>query len=407
MPNPTNSPDPRAVLADPAFRTGVLAWASGLRTPEGYRLWSGSPPHVLSTSFAVFLRELLLDLPEPDSPEARALCANLLAWRDPASGLFDLNLSREQLGPRHDGDYLAEQQTHFALQALRLLGCLEPAPPRLMERWGTRESLRRALDGLDWRDPWRESNRVMFALYLLEHEWTRTGDATLRQRIADGLDWLRERQDARTGCWGLRPAGRIYPAVYGAYHYLFFFLFWEGSFPRAERLLTLVRGLQTTEGFFAHSRGGGACEDYDCVDVLVKLGDARDQARLVRTARAVLEARNPDGGFPWARPASPACSFVLGNFISQAGLVENLRLLAQRTRDVARRGRRWRYSGLASLDCPATASDLWSTWFRLLILAEIDECQLHSGAQWGFRAFPSLGWHLSKSEAHDTRKDTT
>ncbi len=399
MLKPTPSPDLKAELAQPSFRLGVLEWAASLRTPAGYRLWSGSPPHLLATCFAVFLRELLLDLPNPDSAEARELGGILLDSRDAESGLFTRNLTSESLGPRHNRHYLAEQQTHFALQALRLLGRLEPAPPRLLERWRTRALLHAAFDALDWRDPWRESNRVMFALYLLEHEWARTQDPTFQERIHDGLDWLRQHQDARTGCWGTDPTQRCYPAVYGAYHYLFFFLHWEGAFPQADRLLDVTRRLQTTEGFFAHNRGGGACEDYDCVDVLVKLGDASDEERLVRCARAVLAARNPDGGFPWAKPAAAALPFLLGNYQGGASLRENARLFIQRLRDVARRERHWRYSGLESLDCPATASDLWSTWFRLLILAEIDDRILHSGTRWGFRSFPSLGWHTTLVES--------
>jgi hypothetical protein len=384
----------RAALGDPSLRLGTLAWAEELRTPAGYRLWSGSPPHLLATCFAVFLRELLIDLPEPSSPEAATLADILLAERHGTDGLFQRNLSSGNLGPRHDHAYVAEQQTHFALQALRLLGRLEPAPAALLERWSSRQGIHDAFSALDWRDPWRESNRVMFALYLLEHELARTGDAVFRERIADGLDWLRAHQDPATGCWGRDPARRLYPAVYGAYHYLFFFLRWEEAMPGAARLLDVTRRLQTTEGFFAHTRGGGACEDYDCVDVLVKLGDEQDREPLLRAAAAVLAARNADGGFPWARPAAGALPFVVGNWMEGLSARENLRLLAQRLRDVSRRGRHWRYSGLAELDCPATASDLWSTWFRLLILAEIDDRWLRSGAPWGFRSFPSLGWHI-------------
>ena len=55
----------------------------------------------------------------------------MLTQRDGPDGLFQRNLSAGSLGPRHDHAYVAEQQTHFALQALRLLGRLEPAPPVL------------------------------------------------------------------------------------------------------------------------------------------------------------------------------------------------------------------------------------------------------------------------------------
>ena len=384
-------------LVDPALRRDTLAWLEGLRTPSGYRLWSGAPPHLLATCFAVFLRELHLDLPAPGSDEATQLAEILLRERDPASGRFDRNLECEELGPHHDRAYLSEQQTHFALQALRLLGRLEPVPGDLLEPWRQAGGLERHLAALDWNLPWRESNRVMFALYFLEQEAARTGEALWRTRLAEGLDWLRAAQRP-SGLWGRHAERRVYDAVYGAYHYLFFFLHWENTFPRAGELLAATRRLQTTEGFFAHARGGGACEDYDCVDILVKLGDDGDRPALLRCAGAVLDAHNPDGGFPWARPRQSALPFLLGNVMPGLSATENAHLFIRRLRDVVRRRRRWRYSGLSSLECPATASDVWSTWFRTLILAEIDDRHLHSGAAWGFRDFPALGWHIPAKE---------
>jgi hypothetical protein len=380
-------------LADPSFRAGSLAWLASLRTEAGYRLWSGSPPHLLATCFGVFLRELHRDLPATADEDASQLAEILLRERDPATGLFDRNLNREHLGPRHDRTYLAEQQTHFALQALRLLGRLEAVPPTLLEPWRAPGGLEGHFAALDWRDPWRESNRVMFALYFLEHELARGATGPWRERLVDGLAWLRRAQRP-SGLWGEAAERRIYGAVYGAYHFLFFFLHWDGAFPRAKELLEVTRGLQTREGFFAHTRGGGACEDYDCVDILVKLGDDRDMPALMRTAQAVLSSRNADGGFPWSKPLHGGATFVLGNVMPALTASENARLFLQRLRDVSRHGRRWRYSGLSSLDCPAIESDVWSTWFRTLILAEIDSIHLHSGLSWGFRSFPSLGWHV-------------
>ena len=291
----------RSQLSNPRFRRDSLAWLQSLSDGQGaYRLWSGSPPHVLATAFAVFLRELHGDLPPSHSVEARQIRQRLLSWRDTSTGLFDGNLAQENLGARHDREYISLQQSHFALQALRLLG--EPISlASMLKRWNTADKIRSYFAALDWRDPWRESNKVMFVLYFLEHEYTLFGEERWLELYHSGLDWLRENQDPETGLWGHRTRCRIYNAIYGAYHFLFFFLAMGQPMPQAERLLAWTRKLQTTQGFFAHSRGGGACEDYDCVDLLIKLGDTSDTKALLKCAGAVLADRNEDGGFCWAR----------------------------------------------------------------------------------------------------------
>ena len=385
----------RAALADPATRDGVLAWLDGLREGGRWRLWSGGPPHLLPTCFAVFLRELWDDLPAGALREETV--AALLAERDGASGLFRLSLDGAVLGPRHDRGYVERQQTHFALLALRLLDAHRGLELPFLEPWREPGRLEAFFEALDWRDPWRESNEVMFALYFLEHEIARGGDPVWGERLADGLAWLRRAQRP-SGLWGADAEKRVYGAVYGAFHFLFFFLHHEGTMPGAGPLLEWTRRLQTNEGLFAHSRGGGACEDYDCVDLLVKLGDERDRPRLLRAAGVVLASRNPDGGFPWASPRRGALSFWLGNVNASLSAAENLRLLRQRTLDLAGQRRSWTYSGLEELRCPTAASDVWSTWFRCLILAEIDERWLRSGARWRWRRIPSLGWHIPKEE---------
>lgn len=348
---------------------------------------------MLATSFAVFLRELLLDLPHPDSSEARQIADMLLQHRDAETGLFSLDPGSAGTGQQHDRDYLNLQQTHFAQQALRLLGTGQDLDMPFMERWPDRRALHAWFDSLDWSNPWRESNNVMFALYFFEHARWAGIPGPWQQRIEDGLDWLDERQDRASGLWGKDPTRSVYNAIYGAYHFLFFYLHWRGSMPQADRILAWTRGLQTSEGFFAHTLGGGACEDYDCVDLLIKLGGDEDHDTLLRCARAVLASRDSVGGFCWARGQQNGPAFLVGNWMRGLSLRENRKLLLARLRSLLPQGRRWRYSGLRSLECPMEEADIWSSWFRVLILAEIDDKVLHSGARWGFRAFPSLGWH--------------
>lgn len=383
----------KETLADPRFGEDILHWLDSLKTPQGYRLWAGSPPNLLATSFAVYVRELLGDLPEGD--EADWLAEALLAHRDKESGLFSLDPAASQTGANHNRHYLDLQQTHFALKALRSLGRAENVAMPFLESWKEAGSIRKSFDGLDWSNPWLVSNNVMFLLYFLEHALDQGLPGPWRERIEEGLGRLLEHQRA-SGLWGLNAESRVYNAIYGAYHFLFFFLHWQGEMPGAARLLDWTRKLQTSEGFFAHNPGGGACEDYDCVDLLIKLGGEKDRNMLLSCAEAVLESRDTTGAFCWARPLHHPVRFALEAFKPSLSLTENRKLLLARLRAILPAGRRWRYSGLKSLECPMDQPDIWSTWFRLLILAEIDDHYLESGREWVFCSFPSLGWHVSR-----------
>ncbi len=383
----------KATLADPRFGEDILHWLESLKTPQGYRLWSESPPNLLATSFAVFVRELLGDLPEGE--EADWLAEALLAHRDSASGLFCHDPAARQTGANHDRHYLDLQQTHFALKALRCLGRADGVAMPFLENWKAPGSIRRSFEELDWSNPWLVSNNVMFLLYFLEHALQLGFPGPWRERIDEGLDWLLEHQ-RESGLWGRNAESRVYNAIYGAYHFLFFYLHWRDEMPGAARLLDWTRKLQTPEGFFAHNPGGGACEDYDCVDLLIKLGGEADRGMLLSCAEAVLESRDPKGAFCWARPVHHPLRFALEAFKPSLGLTENRKLFMARLRSILPAGRRWRYSGLKSLECPMSEADVWSTWFRLLILAEIDDHYLDSGREWVFCTFPSLGWHVSR-----------
>jgi hypothetical protein len=380
-----------------AHRRQVLAWLASLGTAEGaYRLWSQGIPHLLPTAFAVFVRELLDDLPVPHSVESLRIRDYLLSHRDPATGLFPPARRSDPGGRIHDSEYITLQQSHFALQALRILGYGQGTELPVLQRWSTRESLESTLESLAWRNPWLVSNTVMFLHDFHRHEeW-------LQQKPGPAPGWIRswlERTQRPSGLWGLQAEKRVYNAIYGAFHFLYFWLGQGLAVPRADQLLRWTRGLQTTEGYFAHSRGGGACEDYDCADLLLKLGNERDRPALQRTVARILADRNPDGGHGWARKRLPGPRFLLGNWKTGLSLGENRRLLQQRLLDCAGVNRYWYYSGIRDLKCPTGASDIWSTWFRNLVLAEYDDTFGGLGGQWRFRDFPSMGWHPRK----DTR----
>ncbi len=389
------------IPADYSFaqhRESTLSWLESLYAGGGrYRLWSGGEPHLLPTAFAVFLLELFDALPKPGSERCRDLCTALLAQRDPASGLFRLDQQDRAEGRNHDLRYIEWQQTQFALQALRILG--DPADCALpfLDPWRGKEGISSWLHSQNWRDPWLASNPVMFLFYFFRHE----AEVLQREQSWQDADELRRQLgelQRSSGLWGEEAERRVYNAVYGAFHYLHFWLVDDLPMPRSVELLRWTRRLQTNEGYFAHHRGGGACEDYDCTDLLIKLGTDEDRRFLDRYLERSLADRNPDGGWCWARKRGSGAGFLLRNFNPGLSLFENRKLFSHRLLDLAGAHRVWYYSGLRNLECPTQASDSWSTWFRNLVLAEYCERFGPRGLGWRFRSFASLGWHQPGNE---------
>jgi hypothetical protein len=391
-----NKTDYSTILASPTYRTSTLSWLDRLYDSESgsYALFAGGIRHLLPSCFAIFLRELFDDLPVAGSKQEEKIVNFILQSRDSKSGLFDRNIDLNDLSASHDIEYLKLQQTHFSLQALRIMQKSADVALPFLSQWDTVEKIRHYFDELNWRNPWKVSNNVMFVMCFLEHEYARSKNKTWLDLYAAARDWLVDNQ-RESGLWGEDAEKSVYNSMYGAYHFLFFFLYDSTDFPKAEQLLKWLRPLQTNEGYFAHNRGGGACEDYDCVDLLIKLGNSEDQNALLKTTARLLNDQNSDGAYCWAKKDNNVLRFLFANWKFQLSLKENLRLFVKRTLDVLGSHNTWRYSGLKSLECPTGSSDIWSTWFRNLILAEIDDKFINSGRNWKFRRFPSLGWHKS------------
>jgi hypothetical protein len=65
------------------------------------------------------------------------------------------------------------------------------------------------LDGLNWHDPWLESNKVMFlASFLIQSSCLEDAHSI--------FDWLDARQDPVTGYWGTPQGAKLSNAMAGA-----------------------------------------------------------------------------------------------------------------------------------------------------------------------------------------------
>ena len=202
-------------------------------------------------------------------------------------------------------------------------------------------------------------------------------------------------QDRETGLWFGDGARNRRLGIYAAYHFVPFFL-WRGRrLGRINEMIDSILSVQSTEGLFADSIGGGAREDLDAIDLLVKLSGlsqhrAGEVRRCLRRAfDRILQLQSEEGGFP--------------NYLRTGWVPSWKRQLVNRL-GLARVLNRWRpaptevsyYSGWTAVSALRGELDLWGKWFRYLALMliasrppELEPPQ----ANIRYHRLPALDWH--------------
>ncbi len=346
-------------------------WLAAVAAPDGFRFTQECPVTVTSTALGVLMSEGLGWPAQP--PVARqALVETLQSTQNPESGLFvePLSSTITQEGSLHSEDYFHWMTTYFALQALDAMGEKPRYPLQFLNEFSSRELVWNWLNGLDWSNPWRESNRVMqlLAALLFRLQWE--NDAAAAERYHDVLDWLDERQDPQTGLWGVKQGASLLNAVAGAYHFVPFYRYARRPVRGWSKIVNACLELQQEDGLFGPAPGGGACEDLDVIDLLCNAvratGRLEPEIRqaLTRAFWAIWNMQLPEGGFPYAR-------------------VEG--------------GATYNFSSWPATSAKVNGGDVWATWFRLCALHTIRSLlgdDLPEIGPWTFRRVPALGFHL-------------
>jgi hypothetical protein len=383
-----------------AFRDQVIAWVHECQreVPQGisYVLSAtASEPTVMSLCFAILTAELYDALPGDGCEAWRNV---LLSVQDPTTGLFiDPLLSPDDLEPASPGeDYLLYQTTYFALNALGALGSKPHYPLRFIEPFREPAFVGSWLEQLDWSDPWKESNWVMFVATALYIVWQWEGNASALRALHCLLDWLDAHQDPGTGFWGVQDGDSLLHAMAATYHFLPFYCSLGRPIHFPERMIESTLSLQQGDGLFHPDGGGDACLDVDAVDILVKCSLVTShladevQAALERAYRGILNNRAVDGGFCRARHRPRSPKSWKRRFGEALGLDRPLGKPYRPAPEI------WYYSGWKKMPFDIRQSDLWSTWFRSYGLAVIGICypeRFPTTVHWQFRRLPALGWH--------------
>lgn len=352
-------------------------------------------PGFFSTCFAVLAEETLGTLSKWNSDRRQKVVDEINAQQDQDSGAFGLELVKVAelfRGSLCEIRYVRYQLTYFALSALSALGACPRYPLKFAERFLNREYALGWAEAGPWHDPWNHSNRIMFLLRFLIYLADNEGQDKAWEVYDVIVDDLLKRQDTNTGLWhGLGECSARH-AVYAAYHF-FPFIFWRGILPPfAERIIDSVLSIQHADGLFGDLPGGGACEDLDAIDTLVKFslfsnhrsGDVK--SALIRAFDRILQLQRPDGGFPnYLDNRSKSFKRRVGEH-----------LLLDKILNRPYRPQKVYYSGWCAVGAAKGESDMWAAWFRPLALCLIVSRYPELGALpngMRFHSFPCLGWH--------------
>jgi len=350
----------------------------------------------MSLCFAVLIKELYDAL--PNATERAEYGGALQSLQSPETGLFmDPALNPDDLEPASPGtQYLVHQTTYFALNALDALGFRPLYPLRFAESYLQPMVLEDWLQNLDWANPWRESNRIMFIATALYTMWQWENEASALAVLHRLLDWLDAHQDSETGLWGVAEGASPLYAMAGAYHLLPFYFSLGRPARFCDKMVENVLSLQQSDGLFHPQGGGDSCLDVDAVGVLVWCSLAvpaeadRIRVALERTFEGLLANQSDEGGFCRARLRPHPPKTWKRRVAEFFGLD---RLLHQPYRPCPQI---MTYEGWKKMPFDIRQPDLWSTWFRSYGLAMISARfpgRFLDAIPWRFRRLPGLGWY--------------
>ncbi|NBB78989.1 MAG: glycosyltransferase [Verrucomicrobia bacterium] len=289
-------------------------------------------------------------------------------WQDPDTGLLwgpELDVCAPEYA-MHDREHLVLHSTCTLLPFCQELG-VELKPLTAAHRFLDSEYLADWCVRRDWENAWFEGNNILFVgqllVYLRDVEAQPKALSALEQWFA----WLDREMDSASSLWGTNGRCSDAAAVYGGYHQMLVYWHEHRSPKNIRGLVDTVLALQHPDGGFNPQGNAGACEDVDCVDLLVHCYKREDYRRaeircaLQRCVDHILKTQNPDGGFPYKRNAAQS------------------------------------HMGIPGTEAPANVSCAFPTWFRVHTLALCAEvipnhpklCEIN----FRFNRFLGMGWH--------------
>jgi len=340
------------------FQQNQVSYINSLKDKNGYKFSHYSETSSLPTSFSI-MSLFALGATDILSNEKRIIVNFLANKLNKIDLIVDEKYFHNEITSRnHDTEYVINQTTFFSFIALDILGTtikklefLTPFyDPQFLESW-----VKKRFEG----NFWAESNKLMFLFYFFAYvnKYGSPSEKTSVRIVIDRyFNLLDEHQDKTTGYWGHGKS--LFRKAYGAAHLYLFYDYFEREIPFVDRILDSTLLLHARNGL-AETAEGGACEDYDLIEIYLRVlkqtNYKRDEviSKLITMRKTILVNTNSQGGFPYKFYRWP---FLLHRVLQ-----------VRPSEKIA-----YSYSSLRSMTTPVYYPDCWATFFRNLSLNAID-----------------------------------
>ena len=299
----------------------------------------------------------------------------LKSEQDSTTGLFYDSCCKNR-NESYSIEYNLLSLTFFSLISLDMLEEKPVFELAFLEEFKNINLLNKWLLEREKEDFWYASNLIMFVLYFFAYDQKYRNNNN-NKYVTSILDYLDEKQDSQTGYWITKKTSDLEHALYGAAHIYFFYNYFNREINFKERIIDNTIKFQNQYGLFG-DKYGGACEDYNGIEVLTSLSKKTNYKRdlvtqtLKNSYKAIAKNRNRDGGFSY--------------YIDNRDFLRRLKKKYFTKRSVF-----YEESCNTMKSDPFYQSDMWSTYFRSLALAKIEHFQEYL-IQRDYRFYDLPGW---------------
>jgi hypothetical protein len=366
----------------------------------GFRFASHQPATLMATAYSILGLEFFNGLSHLSESQKVAVINFLMSNLQPDGSFCDPLFRLEDIQSKEHGlAYFREETTTMCQQTLDALSAPAPTPRDWDQDYRTANGITAYFESLAWKNPWLDSNPVMFVLSQLCHDIDRHQRSDLLNIVDTALDWLDDHQSAETGLWQGSHEVSLMNAMAATFHFTFYYGYRHRPIQYVNQIIDSCLRLQEQHGLFCGKAIGQTCLDYDAIDLLAK-ASLTTNYRSDEVSNAMKRAfdtllglyNSTDGGFAnqkemiidrsQGRKAKLLRKIGLSKFLPPA----ISRVPAQGVYSVC-----WRL-----LSCDTAQSNAFSTWFRLLTLRLATQ-ELWVGtdttSDFTFRRLPFLGYH--------------
>ena len=340
-------------------------------------------PSPFATIFSIFIRDLFNYQFEGD--EKLFLVDYLQSLQDPQTGLFCANDINNYTNPFYIKECL--QLTTFALSALSILDSVPKH--QIKHNIKSCDDVYSYLDKVGVKDGvLGNGNFAMFLGIFLSLDKINS----ISNLIDYWFAYHTKHYNKKNGVWTSGIKTQSQWSYQNGLHQFIIYEYWNKNAPNYKKIIDIILNNVDKKGTFALLPGGGACCDYDAVHLLnifgIKKNYRKDEIMniLNLTYSHILEMG--EKGFcenSYVKNLSlpkDLHKFYNSNLISTAFRIKEF--MHVKKNDFTH------HPHWSRLPIKLSSQDLWSIWFRLLVIAEIEEVFLENN-NWKFHKFPGLG----------------